>query len=140
MGKFVLKDVFVEVDGTDLSNMASSATIGQPADEVEATGYGSDYRELLQGLKDGTITVAFFQDFANGSVHDVLNPLYESGDTFDIVIRPVKSTAVGPTNPEFQMTARLFDYSPLAGGVGEAATFDAAFRNASQDGITVVTA
>lgn len=138
MGKFVLKDAYVEVDGTDLSNMASSVTVGQPADEVEATGFGSDYREFLQGLKDGTITVAFFQDFAPGSVHDTLNPVYQSGATFPLVIRPT-SAAVGTTNPEFQMTARLFDYTPLAGGVGEAATFDAAFRNADQSGIVVAT-
>lgn len=134
MGKFVLKDAFVEVDSTDLSNFASSVTIETPADEVDITGFGSDFREFAQGLKDATVTVAFFQDFAGGSVHSVLGPLHASGDTFPLAIRP-SSGAIAATNPEFQMTARLFNYNPLAAGIGEAATMDVSFRNADQAGI-----
>lgn len=132
--KFVLKDAFLEVDAVDLSSHASTVTIGQPADEVEVTGFGGEFREFAQGLKDGTITAAFFQDFAAGSVHSVLGPLHASGDTFTLKIRPT-SAAVGTTNPQWDMTARLFDYSPLSGGVGEASTTDVSFRNADQSGI-----
>lgn len=139
MGKFVLKDAFIEVDSTDLSNFASSVTIETPADEVDITGFGSDYREFAQGLKDATITVAFFQDFAAASVHSVLGPLHASGDTFTLSIRPT-SAAASATNPQFDMTARLFNYNPLAAGIGEAATMDVSFRNADQAGITEVTA
>lgn len=132
--KFVLKDAFIEVDGTDLSNHASTVTVGSPADEVEVTGFGGEYREFAQGLKDGTITAAFFQSFEAGETHSVLGPLHESGDPFPLSIRPF-STPVATNNPQWDMTAKLFDYSPLSGGVGEAATTDVSFRNADQSGI-----
>lgn len=135
MAKFVLKDAYVEVDGTDLSNLCSSVTINTPADEVDVTGFGSAFREFAQGLKDATITLAMFQSFAAGETHAVLSPLHASGDTFVVTIRH-DSAAKSATNPEWSATVRLYDYSPLAAAVGEAATMDVTLRNAAQAGIT----
>lgn len=139
MPKFVLKDAYVELDGTDLSNLCSSVTINTPADEVDVTGFGAAFREFAQGLKDSTITLAMFQSFSTGETHDTLSPLHTSGDPFDVVIRPVASDAVATTNPEWTASVRLYDYSPLAAGVGEAATMDVTLRNASQTGIVEAT-
>jgi hypothetical protein len=139
MAKFVLKDAFVEVDSNDLSNFASSVTIDTPADEVDITGFGSAYREFAQGLKDATITIAFFQDYAAASVHTVLSPHHAAGTSFALAIR-ADSGAVAPTNPMWTTTVRLFNYSPLSAAIGEAATIDVSFRNADQTGVVETTA
>ena len=139
MAKVVLKDASITVNGTDLSTRCDSVTIEDSAEEVDVTSFqGNGYREFMQGLKDATITASFFQDFASGSVHSTLNALYQSGGTFDVVVKG-DDAAVGVTNPSFTMTARLYSYSPLSGSVGEPSKIEATFRNAD-DGITVATA
>jgi len=139
MGKFVLLDAFVEIDSVDLSNMCSSVTIETPADEVDITGFGSAFREFAQGLKDATLTLAMFQDYAAGSTHATLSPLHASGAAFGVTIR-ADSAAVSPTNPQWDAQVRLFNYNPLAAGVGEAATMDVTLRNADTAGIVETTA
>lgn len=138
MAKVVLKDASITVNGTDLSTRCDSVTIEDSAEEVDVTSFqGNGYREFMQGLKDATITASFFQDFASGSVHSVLNAVYQSGATFSVVVKG-DDAAVSATNPSFTATCRLYSYSPIAGGVGEASKIEATFRNAGS-GITVAT-
>jgi len=134
MGKLVLKDAYVEIDGTDLSDRASQVAIETPADEVEMSTFGGDYHEFGQGLKDATVTVTFFQDYAATSVDAVLWPLHESGETFPVIIRPT-SAVVSDDNPQWDMTGRLFNYSPISGEHGAANTVDVSIRNASEAGV-----
>jgi hypothetical protein len=113
-------------------------TIEDSAQEVDVTSFqGNGYREFAQGLKDATITATFFQDFASGSVHSTLNTVYQSGATFDVIVKG-DDAAVSATNPSFTMTCRLFSYSPISGSVGEPSKISATFRNAD-DGVTVAT-
>lgn len=140
MAKQVLKNAFIEVGGTNISNHCSTVTLEDSADEVDLTGFGpGGYREFGQGLKDATITAEIFQDFAPGAIDSVLYPLYDSGGTFQIKVRADAGT-VSASNPQYSMTARLFSYSPLAGAVGEANSTDVVFRNAGTAGITRGTA
>ena len=136
MAKYVLKDAYIAVNGTSLSDHASSVTLEDTAEEIDFTAFSSaGYREFGAGLKDATITVTFFADFAAASVHTILQPLYSSGGTFSVEVRPTSATA-SATNPKATMTSRLYSYSGIAGGVGEAASFDASFRNAGTAGLT----
>lgn len=138
MGKVILTDVDIEVNGVNLSQRCDNVTIEDSAEEVDVTAFqGNGYREFAQGLKDANVTATFFQDFASGSVHSVLNALYQSGDTFDVVIKGENET-VSEDNPSFTITCQLFSYSPLSGGIGEASKIEATFRNVG-GGITVAT-
>jgi len=132
--KYVHKDAYIAVNGTALSDHAQSLTIEDSADEVDFTAFSTaGYREIGPGLKDATVTVTFFQDFAASSVHAILQPLYQTGGTFALEVRPT-SSAVSATNPKGTMTARLFSYAGFGGAVGDASTFDAAFRCAGTAG------
>lgn len=136
MAKFVLKDAVITVDGTDLSDHFSAVTIEDTADEVDFTAFGpGGYREFGAGLKDATITGTAFQDFAAGEVDAVLAPLYASGGTFGVTVKAT-SAGVSGSNPLYSMTCRLFSFSPIAGGVGDASTTDITFRNAGTQGLT----
>jgi hypothetical protein len=131
MAKEVLTQASVLVNSVDLSDHASSVSMEDAADEVEVTGFTtSDYREFIPGLKDGNITVSFFNDHAAGSVADTLQPLYTSGGTFALRIKPDIAGTVAYT-----MTARLYNNPLLNGSVGDANTIDVTFRNAGTLGI-----
>jgi hypothetical protein len=111
MAKEVLTQASVLVNSVDLSDHASSVSMEDAADEVEVTGFTtSDYREFIPGLKDGNITVSFFNDHAAGSVADTLQPLYTSGGTFALRIKPDIAGTVAYT-----MTARLYNNTDVQG-------------------------
>jgi hypothetical protein len=131
MAKEVLTQSSILVNSVDLSNHASSFGMEDSADEVEVTGFStSDYREFIPGLKDGNITVSFFNDHAAASVADTLQPLYTSGATFPLRIKPDIAGTIAYT-----MTARLYTNPLVNGSVGDANTVDVTFRNAGTLGI-----
>lgn len=139
MAKFVLKHPIITVNGVDLTDHCNAVEVTQEFDEVDMTAFCSDFREYDIGAGDATITATFFQDYAAGEVDATLWPLFTAGSTFNVVVRG-GSEAVSSTNPSYTMTARLFNYTPLGGGYGDASTTDSTFRNAGTAGITRGTA
>lgn len=136
MGKFVLKDAVVTVDSVDLSPYVTSVTMDMPTDEVDLSGMGSQQKVTGRGLSDATFTVTFLQDFDAAKVNATLWPLSQADEPFTISVKPT-SGATSATNPEYSMEAQLFNYSPVSGSLGEAASSEVAFRNASDAGVTV---
>jgi hypothetical protein len=54
MAKFVLRDAYIAINGTAISDHVSSVTVEDSADEVDFTAFSANaYREFGQGLKDG---------------------------------------------------------------------------------------
>jgi hypothetical protein len=137
MSKFVLKDAVITVNSIDLSDHCSSVTIEGTTDEVDVTGFtAASYREFTDGFKDATVTATFFQDFAAGEVDATLFPLWNGGSTFAVTVKG-SAAATSATNPLYSLpAAKMYGYSPLAGGVGDASSFDTTFRNAGTAGLT----
>ena len=134
MAKTILKDVSVVINSVTLADHANAVGMEDSAEEIDFTSFSAaGYKEYGQGLKDATFTVTLFQDFAAGSVHATLQPLYASGATFPLVLKPT-TAAVSATNPSVTMTARLYSYAGIDGSVGEASMIEATFRNASSAG------
>lgn len=135
MGKHVLLDAYVGVNGTAISDHCSSVTIEDTADDVEFTAFTAGaYREFGQGLKNAQVTLNVFQDFAAASVDAIFQPLYQTGGTFNLEVRPT-SAAASSTNPKYTMVSRLYQWSPIAGGVGDANTTEVTARNAGTAGL-----
>ena len=135
MAKFVLKDAVITVDGDDISDHVSSVTIETTRDEVDVTAFGASNREILAGLGDATITLEVFQDFASNEIDQNMFIHSIEDSPFEVTVKPAASTT-SATNPEYSMQALLYNYSPIAGAVGEASTTTLTFRNASQAGLT----
>jgi predicted secreted protein len=122
MAKFVVQNPVVVLAGGTVSANVASATIALESDEVETTSFGSGgFRERIGGLKSGTVSLDFHQDYAAGSIDSQIFPLL--GGTASVVIRPGGTAAVGSANPEFALTALVTEYSPVEGAVGDLATF-----------------
>ena len=135
MSKFTMRNAYISVNGTNLSDHCSAVTVEDKTDQIDLTSFGpSGYKEYAQGFHDATITATFFQDFAANEVHSVLYPIYSSGGTCYIQVR-ADSGAVAGTNPEARLTARMYSYTGLGGKVGDASSTDVTFSNGSTAGL-----
>jgi hypothetical protein len=116
MAKFFAQDYKITVGTTVLSTSINSVTLDITADEVETTAFGSTYRTRIGGLKSGTVSLDFMQDFAAGSVDAILFPLM--GSTVAVKIAPTSGT-VSATNPEYRFDCLVTQYQPYASSIGD---------------------
>lgn len=138
MALFTLTDATVIVNGVTLSDHANSVTVEDSREVVDFTAFGATCKVVGKGLGDGKITIQFFQDFAAAKTHATLQPLISSTTPVTVEVRAT-SAARSATNPGIVMSALLFTYNGLQGGIGEASMTTAEFSNASSAGITYPT-
>jgi hypothetical protein len=119
MAKFAATDYKIQVAGTDFSTNLNSVELALEADDVETTAFGQSFRTRIGGLKSGTVTLNFMQDFGVGSVDAVLNPLL--GSIATVVIQSASGT-VNSTQPKYTAECLVTQYSPFASSVGDIAT------------------
>jgi hypothetical protein len=135
MARFVIKTPVITVNGVDLSDHCSEVTIVTSRPEVDFTSFQAAFAETLAGIGDATITAQFFQDYAAGKVDATLWPLSSSDTPFVVTVKATNA-AVGATNPRFDMTCLLFEYTPMGGAIGTASQTPVTFRNAAAAGLT----
>ena len=139
MPKYIMRDAYVSIGGTNFSDHCSAVELSDTADQVEVTSFGPNaYKQYLQGFHDAQITMTLFADFAGSSTHQSLQPLYAAGGTIGLEVRAT-SGARSATNPAALMTGTMYAYTGIAGKVGDAATFDVTFANAGTAGLTWAT-
>ena len=119
MAKFVTTDYAVTIDTEDFSSSINSVTLDISVEEQETTAFGNTSRTRIGGLKDGSVSLDFHQDFGADSVDATLWPLL--GQTVTITLKPT-SGAASATNPEFSFDSLVTQYQPFANAVGELAT------------------
>lgn len=120
MAKFSAVDYKVTVAGTNFSTFLNSVELALDSDDNETTAFGGTFRERIGGLKTGSVTLQFMQDFAAGTVDPILFPLFNTLAT--VVITPTSGT-VSATNPSYTAVVLCNAYSPFASSVGDIATF-----------------
>jgi hypothetical protein len=130
----VLKNAYVAVNGTAISQYCSAATVEAPFDELDVTTFGGNYKQFAQGLGDATITLTVFPD-STQVVNNIFWPLSQSGGTFEVKLREDAGAAAGTANWMYTMTGSLFNYNPIGGAVGEAMSTDIPIRNAGTAGL-----
>jgi len=119
MAKFAATDYKVTINGSPFTTSLNSVELSLSADDLETTAFGGEWRTRIAGLKSGSITLNFMQDFAAGSVDATLYPLLGSNAT--VVIVPT-SGSVTATNPSYTAVCLVNAYQPFASSVGDIAT------------------
>jgi hypothetical protein len=119
MAKFAATDYKVTVNGTNFSTNLNSVELSIESDDLETTAFGGEWRTRIGGLKSGSLTLQFMQDFGSSSVDATLYPLLNTLAT--VVIVPT-SGSVTATNPSYTATCLVNSYSPFASSVGDIAT------------------
>lgn len=119
MAKFAATDFNVLINGTNFSTNLNSVELTLSADDLETTAFGGEWRTRIAGLKSGSLTLNFMQDFGAASVDATLYPIFGSNAT--VVIKPTSAT-VSSTNPAYTAVALVTAYSPYSSSVGDIAT------------------
>jgi hypothetical protein len=119
MAKFAATDYKVTINGTNFSTNLNSVELAIESDALETTAFGGDFKTQVGGLKSGSITLQFMQDFGTSQVDVTLFPLLNTLAT--VVIVPTSGT-VNATNPSYTATCLVNSYSPFASSVGDIAT------------------
>lgn len=119
MAKIVLTDAKVSINNTDLSDCVTSIDYSQEADDKETTTFGSSWRTRVGGLKQGTVTIDFLQDYASGKVHQTINSLL--GTIATVTVQPASGSATS-SNPQFVIPCLVTTVQLVNGAVGDLAT------------------
>jgi predicted secreted protein len=121
MAIFVATDFSVSINGsTALASYLTQVELKTSANDITTTAFGSTWVTRVAGLKEGSLTLQFNQDYAASAVDAVLWPLLGTNAT--VVIKPT-STATSATNPAFTAVVVVTDYTPISGNIGDLSTF-----------------
>jgi len=121
MAIFVATDFSVSINGsTALASYLTQVELKTSANDITTTSFGSTWVTRVAGLKEGSLTLQFNQDYAASTVDATLWPLLGSNAT--VVIKPT-STAVSSSNPAYTAVALVTDLTPVSGQIGDLATF-----------------
>jgi hypothetical protein len=87
MAIFVATDFSVSINGsTALASYLTQVELKATANDVTTTAFGSSWVTRVAGLKEGSLTLQFNQDYAASTVDATLWPLLGSNAT--VVIKP----------------------------------------------------
>lgn len=119
MAKLVLTNAVVKINSVDYSANINQVEIAVTSDEVDTTAFSSTgWRTVTGGLKSGSVTLSFHNDFAAAGVDSVLWSALNSLAT--VVVLP-NGTTVGTANPSYTFTALVNNVTPVSGAVGDLA-------------------
>lgn len=121
MAIFVATDFSVSINGsTALASYLTQVELKTSTNDVTTTSFGSTWVTRVAGLREGSLTLTFNQDYATSTVDATLWPLLGSNAT--VVIKPT-STAVSANNPAYTAVCLVSDLTPVSGNIGDLATF-----------------
>jgi hypothetical protein len=116
MPSIALTDTFVSLNGTDISAQVQNVTIDYSAEVLDTTAMGDFAKTRIAGLKDFKVTLTLKQDYATTKIDSIIFPLI--GTVVAIILRSIKATAVGVSNPNYTGNVLVESYSPISGAVG----------------------
>lgn len=124
----ILKDVFLSIDGVDLSDHVQSIDITYGTESQDDTAMGDNTRQSEPGLFIHSLSATLYQDYSAGKTDATLFPLVGNSG-FPVIVRP-NNAAASATNPEFSNTMILTSYPPIMGAVGDEHTVTVEFAAA----------
>jgi hypothetical protein len=137
MAKFVLTNVVTTINGTNFSDHLAAVTIDLSSDEVETTAFGgSGFRTRVAGLKDGSITLSFHNDFGTSGSDAVDSTIWNLFGTNATVVVLPNGTAASASNPSYSGLFLVSQVNPIQGSLGDLATRDVTWPTAGTAGIT----
>jgi hypothetical protein len=125
LAKYVVTSQKVTLNTQDVSAACARAELVLSAAEVETTDFGSaGWTEVIGGLKSGQLTLDFHSDFGAGGVSNLFKDLVGTIGTFVVI---ANGTAASATTPAYTATCLINSFTPIAGAVGDLATFSVTF-------------
>jgi len=118
--KMVLTAEYLSINSNDLSEFTKKAEVTVEVEEKDVTNYKSlGWKEVIGGLKSGTLACEFLQDFAATKLDAIMWPLLGTVVPFEV---RADQAAVGTSNPSYSGNVLIAGWSPVTGSVGDEAT------------------
>lgn len=119
MAKLVLTNAVVKINSVDYSANINQIELALSSDEIDTTSFSaSGWRQVTGGLKSGSVTLSFHNDFAASGVDSVL---WSAFNTLATVVVLPNGTAASASNPSYTFTALVNNITPISGSVGDLA-------------------
>lgn len=128
----------VSVAGADLTDHVRSVTINYAYDDNDITAMGATSHAHAPGLRDDSIDLEFFQDFASSKVDQTINPLLGSSAGGTVIVI-AGGTIASATTPSYTLIGVPFTYNPVDGAVGSPSMTRVTFRPAAGQAISRAT-
>jgi hypothetical protein len=121
-----LSNPVLEINGVDLTDMCSSATLTYLVAALEDTSFGTNSRTFTAGLVSNEVTLTMYASFAATETYATLFPLVGTKTT--VTLKPT-SSADSVTNPKFILTNCYLESLPVVNAsLGELSTYDVVFQ------------
>lgn len=119
MATMVLTTTAIKVNAVDYSDHVQKAEIAIEVDAQDATNFASaGWKEVKGGLKSGTISITFLNDYAAAEVDANIWALLGTVTTWSAT---PTSDAVSATNPQYSGSVLINKWTPLTGAPGDLA-------------------
>lgn len=124
MAVMCLTAEYITINASDLKTYVKKAELTVEVDDLETTNFASaGWKEVIGGLKSGTLAITANDDFAASQLDSIIWPLLGTVVLFEV--RPTQGAA-STSNPKF--TGSVMINSTTAGGdVGSLAEKDFSF-------------
>ena len=132
MAKYVVTGNKVSFNGTDISAAVARAELVISSAEVDVTDFASGgWTEVVGGLKSGSVSLDFHQDFGVGAIASLIN---EStvGSLGTVVIIAGNGTVASTATPAFSAVCLVSSVTPVAGAVGDLSTYSVTWPTSGQ--------
>ena len=113
MAKTVLTAPYILINAVDYSTIVKSVELNITREQLDAAAGGDDTAIKKLGLRNITLRVNFFQDYADNGLDESLYDIWDAEVAVALELRP-STDAVGVTNPSYELNVVLPDYAPLS--------------------------
>ena len=127
MAKYVVTGNNVSIGGTDVSGSVARAELTITSTEVDVTDFASGgFTEVVGGLKSGSLSLDFHNDFGSGALNTVLTEDLV-GTLVEIVVIAGNGSSASEDTPSYTANFLINSLSPVSGAVGDLSTFSVTF-------------
>lgn len=118
MAVYAMTATQVVFNSQDHTSKTKSVQLSLQGEQLDTTNMSSaGWKEFIGGLKSGSVTFTFMDDFADNSLDEDIFSIFNTVAAF--TCKPT-AAAISDTNPEFQVSVLVNDWK-FGGGVGELA-------------------
>jgi len=127
LAKYVVTGNNVSIGGTDVSGSVARAELTITSTEVDVTDFASGgFTEVVGGLKSGSLSLDFHNDFGSGALNTVLTEDLV-GTLVEIVVIAGNGSSASEDTPSYTANFLINSLSPVSGAVGDLSTFSVTF-------------
>lgn len=119
---FVLRNAVVAIDGNNVSTSVQEVEVAMEAADVSTTAMGAGGEQHLAGIRNDKFTIKALSTFGASNINGIIGAKFIAAGTVEVKVTANGST-VGTSNPLYIGYCPPLTYSPIAGAVGDAASF-----------------